>query len=281
MQSLLSPGDEVISISPAYQSLYEVARSMGCKVVPWKLQAREGQWALNLDALREAITPRTRLLVINFPHNPTGFLPGRQQFFEILEIARQHELAVFSDEMYRLLEHDPAERLPAVCDVYERGVSLAGMSKTFALPGLRIGWLATQDAEWMDRWKLYKDYTTICSSAPSEILALMGLRAKDELLKRSLGIIRSNLAHARQFFAQHPDLFCWYPPRAGSTAFPEYLGAGSVDEFCQRLVEASGVMLVPASMFDAPGNHFRLGLGRKNCAEALQQVSAYLANLLQ
>lgn len=123
---------------------------------------------------------------------------------------------------------------------------------------------------------MLKDYTTICHSAPSEILALMALRARATILARNLDIIRTNRAHAEAFCAEHSALFRWLAPQAGSIAFPEWRGAESMDEFCERLVTQRGVMIVPASMFDYPGPHFRLGLGRRNLPEALAQVRAFL-----
>ena len=279
MRTLLTPGDEVVAIAPAYQSLHEVARAIGCRVIPWSLALTENGWEADLALLRRLLTARTRLLVINFPHNPTGCLISRPELDAILELAGQQGIYVFSDEMYRLLELDPAQRLPAVCTLYERGVSLAGMSKVYGLPGLRIGWLATNAPGLRDRWQGYKDYTTICSSAPSEILALMGLRAQEQLVGRSLEIIRTNLGLASEFCARHPRLFRWLPPQAGSVAFPQWNGPGPVEEFCQEMVDRQGVMVVPGSQFDYPGQSFRMGLGRRNFAEALAQVEAGLANL--
>ena len=173
--------------------------------------------------------------------------------------------------MYRLLEYDPARRLPPACDLYERATSLGGMSKSLALPGLRIGWLATRAPGLLARCQEYKDYTTICSSAPSEILALMGLNASESILARNLEIIRTNLGLAAAFFERHAGLFRWLPPEAGSVAFPKWLGAERVEGFCRRMVENQGVVAVPGAIFDYPGPHFRLGLGRRNFPQALER----------
>ncbi len=126
--------------------------------------------------------------------------------------------------MYRLLEYDPAERLPSVADLYERGIALSGLSKSFALPGLRIGWLATHDRDFLARAAAFKDYTTICNSAPSEVLGIVALRSRERIVARNLAIIRANLALAEQFFAAHGGAFRWLPPRAGSVAFPQLIG---------------------------------------------------------
>ncbi len=276
MHTLLSAGDGVIAVSPTYQSLYEIARSLGCPVTPWPLRESAAGWQVDLDLLERSITSATKLLVLNFPNNPTGCLPARETFEAIIALARKHGLTVFSDEMYRLLEPDPTRRLPAVCDVYERGISLSGLSKSFALPGLRIGWLAAQDKDLPLRWLGLKDYTTICNSAPGEILGIIALQNKESIPQRNRTLICENTEIAARFFATHPDRFAWTPPDAGSIAFPHWLGREPVEQFCQRLVEAQSVMLVPGSLFDQPGNHFRLGLGRRNFSEALGRVEEFL-----
>ena len=269
MHSLLSAGDEVVTVAPAYQSLHEVARAVGCRVRPWALRLTPQGWQVDLEGLEALLGPKTRLLVLNFPHNPTGYLPTPAEFAAILGLAGRWNIPVFSDEMYRLLEYDPARRLPAVCEAYEWGVSLGGMSKALALPGLRIGWLATRLPDVLARCQVYRDYITICSSAPSEILALIGLQARQRILGRSLAIIGANLELAGRFFERHSQLFRWLPPQAGSVAFPQWLGAGSVEDFCTRMVERQGVMVVPGSMFDAVGPHFRVGLGRRSFGEEI------------
>ena len=274
MQALLRPGDHVICLQPAYQSLYAVARSIGCEVSPWPVELAENGpgWRLDLERLAGLLRPNTRLLVLNFPHNPTGFVPEQAELEAILELARRHDVIVFGDEMYRGLEHDPARRLPAICDAYERGVSLSGLSKALALPGLRLGWLATRDLGLMPGWMQIKDYTTICSSAPSEVLGLIALRAAAQLLARSRATVQANLALARAAFADQPSRLRWIEPQGGSIAFPAWTGPGTVEDFCQAALERERVMIVPGSMFDYSGAHFRVGLGRRNFAEALERA---------
>ncbi len=276
MQTLLRPGDHVVTIFPAYQSLYEIARAVGCAVSQWRLELDAEGWRLDLDRLERSLTDRTRLLVLNFPHNPTGYLPTRDDVDAVVEIARKHDLYIFCDEMYRLLEYDPAQRLPPICDRYEKGISLSGLSKAFALPGLRLGWLAMQGQALLTPWLTYKDYTTICNSAPSEVLGLIALRAREAIIDRNLALIRQNLIVAEQFFSGYRNHFAWIRPQGGSIAFPRWLGDTSVEQFCQDVLAQQNVMIVPGSIFDYPGDHFRVGLGRQNLAEALQRVDDYL-----
>lgn len=276
MHALLKPGDHVVSIFPAYQALYEVPRSIGCDVSLWKLTARDKSWHVDVDQLASLITPHTRLIVINFPHNPTGCLPSRETFDAIVNVAREHDLFLFSDEMYRWLELDEAKQLPSACEVYDKAIVLSGLSKTFALPGLRMGWLVAHDRDFLTRCQSLKDYTSICHSAPSEVLAIMVLRAHRAIAARSLEIVRRNIANAENFFTQNSKLFRWLPPQAGSIAFPQWLGSRSIEEFCDLALKEAGVMIVPGEIFDMPGRHFRVGLGRKNFPEALVRLADFL-----
>ena len=279
LNALLKPGDRVVCLAPAYQSLYAIPRSIGCDVTMWRLELGANGWRLDLDQLEALLTERTRLVVLNFPHNPTGYLPSRDELDTIVALARKRGAYIFSDEMYRLLEYDSARRLPPMCDLYEKGISLSGLSKTFALPGLRLGWLVAQEPALVEQWLGFKDYTTICNSAPSEILGIIALRAKEKIVERNLGIIRENVRIAGEFFAAHSERFVWFKPQAGSVAFPEWTGGSPVEQFCQAAVDQQGVMIVPGSIFDFPGNHFRLGLGRRNFAQALEGVGVYVQGL--
>jgi aspartate/methionine/tyrosine aminotransferase len=163
-----------------------------------------------------------------------------------------------------------------------RGVSIGVMSKSFAMAGLRIGWLATRDRDLLDRCARFKDYTTICSSAPSEVLALIGLRARETVLTRSLGIVSANLAVLDDFFARWPDRFTWVRPRAGSVGFPRLTAPGvTIDQWAADLVEAEGVLLLPGSQFGFPGDHFRLGFGRTDLPVGLARLEAFAETTLR
>jgi aspartate/methionine/tyrosine aminotransferase len=274
MSVLVGRGDHAIVTWPGYQSLYEVARAAGAEVDLLPLDPARG-WALDLDALRRALRPTTRLLVVNFPHNPTGAHVDRGTWQALLGLARERGVRVLSDEVYRLLEYDDADRLPAACDLYEHAISLGVMSKAYALAGLRIGWIATRSAEALRRVAAFKDYTTICSSAPSEVLALVALRARDAVLARSRAIVRANLPRLDRFFAEWEGAFTWTRPRAGSVAFPALAADVPIDRFAAELAEREGVLLLPGSVFGYPGNHFRIGLGRTDVPEALEVLGRY------
>jgi aspartate/methionine/tyrosine aminotransferase len=181
--------------------------------------------------------------------------------------------------MYRGLEYDSAARLPSACDLSKRAIALCGLSKTYGLPGLRTGWLALQDRDLRDHIMGWKDYTTICASAPSEALALLALRAAEELADRNRTIVLDNLALAEPFFARRNDLFRWNRPRAGSVALvglrPRAEGT-SASEFAQHLVANQGVLLLPATGLGYSDTHLRFGFGRRDFPLALEQLDLYL-----
>jgi aspartate/methionine/tyrosine aminotransferase len=278
---LLGAGDRAVVTWPGYQSLYEVARAAGAEVTLHELHEDAG-WALDVEALRSAVTPTTRLIVVNVPHNPTGMLPDRSTFDALVEVAAENGAHLLFDEVYRYLEVDEADRLPAGAEALERGISLGVMSKSFAMAGLRIGWLATRDRDVLARCSAFKDYTTICSSAPSEILALVGLRARATILGRSRAIVAANLDHLDDFFEAWADRFSWVRPRAGSVGFPRLTVPGvSIDDWAAELVEAEGVLLLPGSQFGYGGNHFRLGFGRTDLPVALERLEAHATQTLR
>jgi aspartate/methionine/tyrosine aminotransferase len=275
----LEAGEHVIVTWPGYQSLYEVARAAGAHVSLHVLREEDG-WALDLDRLIRSFRPETRVVVVNAPHNPTGMLPSVEDWRRLAAACADARIRLVADEVYRFLEHDGAATLPAGADLHERAVSIGVMSKSFALPGLRIGWLATRDRAVLDRCARLKDYTTICSSAPSEVLALIGLRARDRVLARSREIVAANLGVLDDFFARRSDAFMWVRPRGGSTGFPRLVPGGpagpSADRLAAALVEKTGVLLLPSSTFGFGDSHFRIGLGRADLATALAKVEAFL-----
>ena len=275
MHAVLKENDHIIVHAPHYQSLSEVAKSIGCDVSVW-LAREENNWALDLDELRRLKRSSTKAIIVNAPHNPTGYLMSRADFDAVNKFAQENNLTLFSDEVYRESEYDPADRLPAACDIGDHAVSLGVTSKTYGLAGLRIGWIATKNKKIYDSMASLKDYTTICNSAPSEFLSEVALRHRQKLIDRNLGIIKNNLAIVDNLFASHSSLFSCVLPTAGSMCFPKLL-KGRVEDFCDDLVKKTGVLLLPGTMYDDTGNHFRLGLGRKNLSQAVERLEDYLS----
>lgn len=275
MNVLLKKGDHVIVQVPAYQSLYEIANSIECEITNW-VMSDKNNWELNIDFLKKNIKENTTAIIMNFPHNPTGYLPSKQKFNQIIEIAKEKNIHIFSDEVYRLLEYDKDDTLSAMADCYDKGLSLGAMSKTFGLAGLRIGWIATKDKELFKKIASFKDFTSICNSAPSEFLSILALKHKEHLIKRNLEIIKNNLKLLDAFFNRYNHLFEWVRPKAGLIAFPKIKFDENVEKFCIDLVNKKGVLLLPSTMYDFDDKHFRIGFGRKNMPEALKKLKEYI-----
>ena len=274
---LLGPGDHAVVTWPGYQSLWEVGRATGADVTLHELREAAG-WSLDVDRLLAALRPETRLVVVNVPHNPTGMLPTAVEWRTLAEACAGRGIRLLADEVYRYLEVDEADRLPAGADALPGlGISLGVMSKSFALAGLRIGWLATTDRALLARCAGFKDYTTICSSAPSEILALIALQARERVLARSRAIVAGTLALLDGFFERWAGTFEWVRPRGGSIGFPRLRADALIDRFAADLVETEGVLLLPGSTFGHPGNHFRIGFGRSDLPEALEGLERFAA----
>lgn len=194
---------------------------------------------------------------------------------ELAALSEKHGFMIFSDEVYRGLELNRSDRLPAFADLNDRAVSLGVMSKTYGLAGLRIGWIATRNRRIFRELAAFKDYTTICSSAPGEFLATLALRNAEAIAGRNLGIIRRNLDLLDPFFDSHGAWFAWDRPRAGSIAFPALLSQ-PVDAFCADLVREAGVLLLPGTLYGSGYNAFRIGFGRKNLPESLDRLETYI-----
>ena len=274
MHAALQAGDHIIVHWPCYQSLFEFAHSLGCQVTRWEAREEDG-WALDVEELRRSIRVNTKAIVLNTPHNPTGYLMSRDKQREVQTLAQEHGVILFSDEVYRECEYQEGNRLPAGCDLNAEAVSLGVMSKTYGLPGLRIGWIATRNGGLLDRLAMLKDYTTICNSAPSEFLAELALRHRGLIAARNLGIIRRNLQLLDRFFVEYADWVSWQRPKGGTMAFPRLHGR-EIEKFCKELIQSCGVLLLPGTAYGDHENHFRIGFGRKNMPQALTKLAEFL-----
>ncbi len=272
--ALLEPGDHVVVETPCYESALQVAYSAGASVGVWQRSAADG-WAYDLDALERVLRPDTRLLYVNTPHNPTGSLMPPDVFDRVVALCAERGAWLFCDEVYRELEHDVTDRLPAACDLYERALSLGSMSKTYGLPGLRLGWLASRDREALARIVDLKHYTTICASAPSELLSALALRHRTALADRNRAIVLANLPLLDTFLDRHAERFSWERPTAGPIGFVRMHGEADTARFCERAVAEAGVLLLPGAVYDAP-DHFRVGFGRAGMPEALDHLERWL-----
>jgi aspartate/methionine/tyrosine aminotransferase len=275
--ALLDSSAHAVVETPCYGSALELARSTGASVSEWR-RRDEDRWEHDVVALEELLRPQTRLIYVNSPHNPTGTQMRRAIFERVLELAAERNIAVLGDEVYRGLEHDAADRLPAACDSYVSAISLGAVSKAHGLPGLRVGWLAGRNRELMERIKDLKLYTTICCSAPSEVLVALALRHAERLIGESRDLVRRNLPVLEAFLAHHSDTFAWVTPNAGPIGFARVSGHEDVDAWCERIAREAGVLLLPGSVYGEPA-HVRLGFGRANLPQAVARLERYLEDL--
>lgn len=267
-------------ITPDYQAAETIPLSI-CEVTGVALRPEDG-WALDVDEIERQLRPTTRLVSVNFPNNPTGAVPDLGTWTRLVRLCEERGVLLFSDEVYRGLELDPSATLPQAADLSASALSLNVMSKAYGLPGLRVGWIACRDPEILSRLERAKHYTSICNSAPSEVLALIGLRARDAILARNRAVIAENVPKFSAFFGNHQELFDWQPPQGGCVCFPRYLGADGVEKMCTELVEHHGVLLLPASIYRSeltttPGDRFRVGVGRRDPDEGLAAWAEFLA----
>jgi aspartate/methionine/tyrosine aminotransferase len=284
MQLLCEPGEHAIVTVPNYQSIESVPIAAGIEVdgLPlWSGAGRELRWELDLDLLEALLRPTTRLVSVNFPNNPTGFVPDLSTWARLVELCDERDIRLLSDEVYRGVEVDPARTLPQAADLSPRALSVNVMSKAYGLPGLRVGWIATRDRGVLSRLERAKHYTSISNAGPGELLATLALRHADEILDRNRAIVAANVEVVRSFMADHDELFEFDPPDGGCVTFPRYLGDDGVETFCTRAVEEAGVFLVPASIYHSelgpvPNDRFRIGLGRRGVPEALGQLRVHL-----
>jgi aspartate/methionine/tyrosine aminotransferase len=279
MQSLLTPDDHAVVITPNYQAAETIPLSI-CAVSGVALDPERG-WALDLEAVERALRPRTRVLSVAFPNNPTGRVIDADDLRRLAALCDERGIHLFSDEVHRGLERDPARTLPQAADLSPRALSLNVVSKALGLPGLRIGWIACRDRQVLSRLERAKHYTTICNAAPSEVLARIALKARERILARNRAIRDANLPHFAAFFAEFERIFEWTPPEGGCVAFPRYRGRDGVDAFCAALVEGAGVLLVPSSIFASaltptPADRFRIGIGRRDAPQALDAFASWL-----
>ncbi len=276
MTSLVRAQDVVIVQQPSYQSLSSISESMGARVVPWNL-TNTGTAAYDVEALRALVKTHgnVRMIVLNAPQNPTGWLPNHDEWSAIIDIARKAGAFLFSDEMYRFLERTPEERLPAAVESYERGVTLGGLSKALGAPGLRAGWIASVDKDVIESVAQQKDYTTICGAGPAEVLGTMILRRRDAITAENLAIVRRNIESTHAFAKTLGARVHFDAPRAGCTALLRV--DTSAAALCDELFARESTLALPSTVFGFGDSHVRLGLGRRAFPEALEKLRAVLS----
>ncbi len=272
MQALLEPGDEVVVLDPCYQQLYGVAAAMGCRLRHWPLRFERG-WRPDFDELAAALTPSTRMVVVNFPHNPTGVSLRREEQAKLVAAVERIGAFLVWDGAFGELTYDGAP-LPLPLD-YDRALSMGTLSKAYGLPGLRVGWCIARP-ELLARLARIRDYTTLHLSPLVEMIAERAIDHADRLVSLRLEQARGNRAVVAEWVAAHPGAVEWVPPEGGVACFVRFADR-DVDALCLRLAREERVLLVPGSCFEAP-QFARLGFGCS--AECLREGLARLARQL-
>lgn len=277
--ALLEPGDHTVVVTPAYQSLETIPASIG-RVTAVPLDPDRGWW-LDPARIAAAIQPATKLVIVNTPHNPTGAVIPPDDFAAIVATCRDAGVWLLSDEVYRLTERPPARPLPQAADVYERGLSLNVLSKSYGLPGLRVGWIASREEAVLHRLERMRQYLTVSNAPPTEGLAVLALAAAPAILERNASIARRNLAVLGDALSGFPERLAWREPPAGLLAFLRLTDGSRSDEFARRLLDDTGVLVVPSTVYASqnarvPDNYVRVGFGRGRVAEAAGLMAGWL-----
>ncbi|GAB1378741.1 aminotransferase [Pararhodobacter aggregans] len=276
-KALVERGDRVVAVVPTYQQHYSIPASIGAEVHPLHLRAEDG-WLPDLDRLRALAVPGTKLIALTNPNNPTGALIPEAMLREIAGIARAVGAWVLCDEVYRGTDQEGSGRTASMADLYEKGISTAGMSKAFSLAGLRLGWIAGPEAL-LRAVSIHRDYDTISVGRIDDHFATLALEAADAVLERSRAISRGNLAMLSDWIDSQP-LLSWVRPRSGTTAFVRYDAPMTSREFCVDLLQATGVLLTPGSALGVEG-HLRIGYANAPgiLREGLRRTGDFLARL--
>lgn len=273
-QTLVEPGDRVISVLPTYQQHYSIPESIGSDTQILRLAERTG-FLPDLEELKALATPGTKLIAINNPNNPTGSLIDRAYLQHIVEIARACGAWILCDEVYRGTDQEGDGMTASIADLYDKGISTGSMSKTYSLAGLRLGWIAGS-VDLIHAVSIHRDYNTISVGMLDDHFAAIALENRDKILERSHRITRTNLAILSDWVDAEPSI-SWIKPRSGTTALLKYDLPISSEEFCVRLLERTGVMFTPGSAMDMEG-YLRIGYanGEAVLREGLKRVSQFL-----
>ena len=275
--ALLKANDRVQVILPIFEPLFLVAEGLGAKIDTVKLDlAVEDGWRLDLSRWQRAVDNKTTMAVINFPHNPTGKLIQHNELVAIVDHCARNNCWLFSDEVFRGLEYRPTDRLPPVASVYEKGISLGVMSKAYGLGGVRVGWLACQDQGLIKRMLEIKHYLSICNGRVDEMLAMIALQHAPKLLQNTQKLIQDNLKLLKAKYATLSTILQWHQADAGCVAYPGLVAGLKPRDFAKKLLDQTGVMIIPGDCFMWADPHIRIGYGRRDFPQALKRFSTYL-----
>jgi aspartate/methionine/tyrosine aminotransferase len=280
--NLVEPGDEVVVMVPNYLQTWGLARAFGGAVREWPLRVAgsPARWTVDCDRLEAIVSPRTRLIIICNPNNPTGARFEDADLDRIAAIAARHGSWILSDEIYRGAERDGRET-PSMWGRYDRAIITSGLSKAYAMPGLRIGWIVASPPLVASLWA-YHDYTTISPGTLSDVLARRTLQPsrRAQLLARTRRILNANFPILAGWLDSHGGLFSYVPPDAGAIAYVKYHHPINSTDFVTQLRERKNVLIVPGDHFGMDG-YLRIGFGEDATylRSALGRVDELLAEI--
>lgn len=266
--SLLEKGDEVVSIVPTYQQHYSIPEAIGCNVKLYFLEEKNN-WLPDLEKLEQILTSKTKLLCINSPNNPTGSVIPDNMLDEIVKIAQRKNVWILSDEVYRGLNLYGNPYSKSIADIYEKGISVGSMSKTYSLPGLRVGWIAGR-LDLINEINHQRQYNTISVSALDDYFAAIALENRDFIAARNFEIMQKGVHILKEWLKQNPRFSCVLPS-GGTTVLLKYNYDMPSREFCRNLQKRSGVALLPGETMEMEG-YVRLGYCADNLKQALEKI---------
>ncbi|MEW6990129.1 aminotransferase class I/II-fold pyridoxal phosphate-dependent enzyme [Colwelliaceae bacterium 6441] len=273
-QTLLSRGDEVVVLTPNYPSLTAMAEDYGCIVKKVNLDPEQG-WHINFDDIKRAVNKRTKLIVLNSPHNPSGVIIDSSLAEQILELAKQYNCYLLADDVSQASNYQQHSLSHRYLD-YDKGLVVSVLSKSFGLAGIRIGWVISKNKRLINNLLAIKSYGSICCSAIDEAAANLALTVSDKILKNNNDIIKENTQLFTSFIDEHSEMFSWTPPQAGILAIVKVNCEQPIELWAKNFVEKTGVLILPTSLFGLSGNYFRLGLGQKNFKQLLSTLSRFV-----
>ncbi len=278
MQAMVEPGDKVVVPTPLFYTLHSIARHKGCDMHQWR-PTDETSCTFDVADLAKICDRSTKLIVINFPHNPTGQMISESELRQIVDIAKSADAMLVSDEVFRLLELPPHQPLPAACDLYDKAVSINGLSKPFGLGGLRLGWLATRCDEIRDAVKQYRYYTTEMTNTPCQWLATRAMQQQEKILNRNRALILANLDRLEAFVETHNGLLKLTRPKAGTMAVVEQRTDLTSSEFCERVLNEEQVFLIPGKLLGMSDRLLRFGLGMSDFEQGLERLDRFMRSV--
>jgi aspartate/methionine/tyrosine aminotransferase len=262
---------------PTYPPALEIAVNRNERQVSlWEGKIQNGHWCWDLAELDALCQKNTRAVFLCHPHNPTGSVMTESEYQALITFASERELLLICDEVYRFLEYDSAIRKKPIVECYEKGISIGSLSKAFALPGLRTGWIAINDEEMRDKLISYKSRTTLCNSVVTQFLAEKALAKKDGIIASVQFLVNENLRSLESFIAGHSKYFDWVAPQAGTVAFLALKDRQNAETFCYDLAKKAGVLCLPGAMFSYEPHYLRIGFGREHFPKALDLMGQYL-----